>query len=72
MHVSFFFEMLRCNKLALHQLEKCTTEESYDWYVAKSLKRASMAVSNLTYRVDGSALRHYYTKCTKMDSEHNT
>ena len=34
----------------LHQLEKRTTEERYDWYEAKSLKRASMSVSseNLT------------------------
>ena len=52
-------ETLRCRKLVLHQLEKRTTEERYDWYEAKSLKRASMAVSseNLTNMVDGSMLR---------------
>ena len=51
-------ETKRCRKLVLHQLEKRTTEERYDWFEAKSLKRASMSVSseNLTNMVDGSAL----------------
>ena len=44
MHISLVLETFRCRKLLLHQLEKRTTEETYDWYEAKSLKRASMAV----------------------------
>ena len=46
MHISFVLETFRCRKLLLHQLEKRTTEKRYDWYEAKSLKRASMAVSS--------------------------
>ena len=58
MHISFVLETLRCRKLVLHQLEKRTTEERYDWYEAKSLKWASMAVSSeyLTNMVDGLKL----------------
>ena len=33
MHISFVLETLRCRKLVLHQLEKCTTEETYDWQI---------------------------------------
>ena len=58
MHFSFGLVTLRYRKLALHQVEKCTTGERYDWYETKSLKRASMAVSlkKLTNMVDGSKL----------------
>ncbi|KAK2180937.1 hypothetical protein NP493_419g02009 [Ridgeia piscesae] len=62
MHISFVLETFRCRKLLLHQLEKRTTEERYDWYEAKSFKRASMAVSseNLTNWVDESTLRQSF------------
>ena len=62
MHISFVLETFRWRKLLLHQLEKRTTEERYDWYEAKSLKRTSMAVSseNLTNLVDGSTLRESF------------
>ena len=60
MHISFVLETFRCRTLLLHQLEKRTTEERYDWYEAKSLKRASMAVSseNLTTLVVKHNSRH--------------
>ncbi|KAK2185449.1 hypothetical protein NP493_233g00020 [Ridgeia piscesae] len=59
MHISFVLETFKCRKSLLHQLEKRTTEERYDWYETKSHKRASMAVSseNLTNWVDESTLR---------------
>ena len=62
MHISFVLETFIYRIVLLHQLEKCTTEERYDWYDAKSFKRASMAVSseNLTNWVDGSTLRQLF------------
>ena len=44
------------------RLEKRTTEESYDWYEAKSSKRASMAVSpeNLTNMVERKIKNHCF------------
>ena len=60
MHISVALETFRCRFFTA--LEERTTEERYDWYEAKSLKRASMAVSseNLTNLVDGSTLRQSF------------